>query len=142
MLTGMAAAEDSTAPRMLLRAEVGRLRERESRRVYDAAVAVGILAGPRDSFVVRAQALPVMDTALCTDVLASMVRQSPRRWRTAWLIRSGTPELHDQDLRWLAAARTAFGIHRRTLDGFYVVTRAGWRDVLTGETREWVRLRL
>jgi hypothetical protein len=56
--------------------------------------------------------------------------------------RPGTPDLHDLDLLWLAAARTAFGMHGRALDGFYAVTRTGWRDVLTGETRVWKRLRL
>jgi hypothetical protein len=128
--------------RVLLREEVGRFRGRESRRVFDAAVHVGVLAGPRDSFVVRAQDLPAVDAALRTDVLCSLVEQAPPGWRTAWLARPGAPELHDQDLRWLAAARTAFGIHARPLDGFFVVTRTGWRDVLTDETRVWRRLRL
>jgi hypothetical protein len=128
--------------RSLLRQEVGRLRGRESRRVFDAGVHVGVLGGPRDSFVVRAQDLPAVDAALRTDVLCSLVEQAPPTWRTAWLVRPGLPELHDQDLRWLAAARTAFGIHARALEGFYVVTRTGWRDVLTDETRVWTRLRL
>jgi hypothetical protein len=128
--------------RSLLRQEVGRLRGRESRRVFDAGVHVGVLGGPRDSFVVRAQDLPAVDAALRTDVLCSLVEQAPSTWRTAWLVRPGLPELHDQDLRWLAAARTAFGIHARPLEGFYVVTRTGWRDVLTDETRVWTRLRL
>jgi hypothetical protein len=128
--------------RALLREEVGRFRERESRRVFDTVVHVGVLAGPRDSFVVRAQDLPAVDAALRTDVLCSLVEQAPPRWRTAWLVRPGTPELHDQDLRWLAAARTAFGVHARPLDGFYVVTRTGWRDVLTDEAQVWSRLRL
>ena len=128
--------------RSLLRQEVGRLRGRESRRVFDAAVHVGVLAGPRDSFVVRAQDLPAVDSALRTDVLSSLVEQAPPTWRTAWLVRPGVPELHDQDLGWLAAARTAFAIHARRLEGFYVVTRTGWRDALTDETRVWTRLRL
>jgi hypothetical protein len=126
----------------LLREEVGRFRERETRRVFDAAVHVGEIAGPRDSFVMRAQDLPTVDAALRTDVLSSLVEQAPPGWRTAWLARPGSPELHDQDLRWLAAARTAFGIHGRPLDGFYVVTRQGWRDVMTEEMRTWTRLRL
>ena len=118
------------------------MRERETRRVFDAAVHVGELAGPRDSFVLRAQDLPAVDTALRTDVVSSLVEQAPPGWRTAWLVRPGTPELHDQDLRWLASARTAFAIHDRPLDGFYVVTRNGWRDVMTDEIRVWRRLRL
>jgi hypothetical protein len=151
MLAAMAAPVSPSSPgspgspagvRALLREEVGRFRERESRRVFDAAVHVGVLAGPRDSFVVRAQDLPAVDAGLRTDVLCSLVGQAPPDWRTTWLTRPGTPELHDQDLRWLAAARTAFGVHGRPLDGFYVVTRTGWRDALTEETRVWTRLRL
>jgi hypothetical protein len=71
-----------------------------------------------------------------------LLEGSPAEWCTAWLARPGTPEEHDQDLQWLAAAATAFGMHGRTLKGFYALTRAGWRDVLTDETRVWKRLRL
>ena len=142
MLTRMSPPSCSPDRRLALREEVGRLRARESRRVFDATVQVGVLAGTRDGFVVRAQDLPVVDVALRTDVLSSLVEQAPPAWRTAWLVRSGTPDLHDQDLHWWAAARTAFGIHARPLDGFYVITRYGWRDVASGETREWKRLRL
>ena len=131
-----------TDRRVLLREEVGRFRARESRRVFDVSVHVGELAGARDSFVVRAQDLPAVDTALRIDVLSALLEDSPDGGRTAWLARPGTPEVHDLDLQWLAAAGTAFGMHARTLDGFYVVTRAGWRDVLTDETRVWKRLRL
>jgi hypothetical protein len=128
--------------RLLLRQEVGRFRARESRRVFDVSVHVGVLGGPRDSFVVRAQDLPAVDAALRTDVVAALVGNSPASWRTAWLVRPGTPEPHDLDLQWLAAASSAFGMHDRTLDGFFVLTRAGWRDVLTDEARVWKRLRL
>lgn len=131
-----------TDRRALLREEVGRFRARESRRVFDVSVHVGELAGARDSFVVRAQDLPAVDAALRIDVLSALLEDSPDGWRTAWLARPGTPEVHDLDLQWLAAAGTAFGMHARVLDGFYVVTRAGWRDVLTDETRVWKRLRL
>lgn len=128
--------------RVLLREEVGRFRARESRRVFDVAVHLGVLAGERDSFVVRAQDVPAVDGALRTDVLSRLLDQSPEGWRTAWLTRPGTPETHDLDLLWLAAARTAFGMHGRALDGFFAVTRTGWRDVLTDESRVWRRLRL
>lgn len=125
----------------LLRLEVGRFRERESRRVFDVMVQVGVLGGERDSFVVRAQDLPAVDASLRVDVVSSLLEQGPG-WGTAWLVRPGTPEPHDLDLQWLAAARGAFGIHGRDLQGFYVITRAGWRDVLTGDSRTWKRLRL
>jgi hypothetical protein len=131
-----------TDRRVLLREEVGRFRARESRRVFDVSVHVGVLAGARDSFVVRAQDLPAVDAALRIDVVSALLEAGPDSWRTAWLVRPGTPEVHDLDLQWLAAAGTAFGMHGRPLDGFFVVTRAGWRDVLTDETRVWKRLRL
>ena len=126
----------------LLRVEVGRFRERESRRVFDVAVHVGRLAGDRDSFVVRAQDRPAVDAALRTDVLVALLEDTPDSWRTVWLTRPGGVDLHDPDLQWLAAARVAFGIHDRCLDGFYALTRSGWLDVGTGATREWRRLRL
>jgi hypothetical protein len=131
-----------TDTRLLLRQEVGRFRARESRRVFDVSVHIGVLGGPRDSFVVRAQDLPTVDAALRTDVVAALLEGAPASWRTAWLVRPGTPEPHDLDLQWLAAASAAFGMHARTLDGFYVLTRSGWRDVLTDESRVWRRLRL
>ena len=132
----------SEARRLLLREEVGRFRARESRRVFDSSVHVGLLGGPRTGFVVRAQDLPAVDAALRVDVLTTLIAESPPQWCTAWLVRPGTPERHDLDLQWLAAAHAAFGIHDRPLDGCYVITRSGWRDLLSDETRVWARLRL
>lgn len=132
----------ATARRNLLRREVGRFRAGESRRVFDASVHVGLLAGPRTGFVIRAQDLPAVDAALRTDVVATLLEDSPPTWRTAWLVRPGTPEPHDLDVSWLAAMRAAAGMHDRPFDGCYVLTRAGWRDLVSGESRTWARLRL
>lgn len=118
------------------------LRARESRRVFDVAVSVGTLAGERDSFVVRAQDLPVVDAGLRTDVVSALVAQTGDHCGFAWLTRPGVPEPHDLDLAWLSAAAVAFGIHGRTLAGFYAVTRVGWLDVRTSEHKTWKRLRL
>jgi hypothetical protein len=126
----------------LLRQEVGRLRQRETRRVFDATVHVGRLGGPHDSFVVRAQDLPAVDTALRTDVLAAMLEGAPPDWMSTWLTRPGRPVLGDDDLAWLAAARTAYGMHGRQLATCHAVTRYGWVDLVTGSSREWKRLRL
>jgi hypothetical protein len=126
----------------LLRSEVGRLRARESRRVFEPSVHVGVLGGPRTGFVLRARDRPAMDTGLRVDIVTALLDESPAHWCTAWLVRPGSVERHDLDLQWLAAARTAFGIHDRPLDGCYALTRTGWRDVLTDEQREWTRLRL
>jgi hypothetical protein len=105
-------------------------------------VHVGVLGGDRTGFVLRARDLPVMDAALRIDVVSRLVQDSPSTWCTAWLVRPGATERHDLDLQWLAAARTAFGIHGRRLDGCYAITRSGWRDVLTDDGRVWARLRL
>jgi hypothetical protein len=125
-----------------LREEVGRLRLRESRRVFDASIHVGELGGPRTGFVVAARDLPVMDVELRVDVVARLLEDTPASWQTAWLVRPGTPEPHDVDLQWFAAARVGFAMHGSPLDGCYVVTRAGWRDMVSDERRTWVRLRL
>jgi hypothetical protein len=128
--------------RLLLREEVGRFRARESRRVFDSSVHVGELAGDRTGFVLRAQDLPAMDAALRADIVSRLVEQSPAQWRTAWLVRPGTPEQHDLDLQWLSAFHIAFGVHGRPLDACYVITRSGWRDLRTDSHQVWARLRL
>jgi hypothetical protein len=132
----------AAARQTLLRQEVGRFRVRESRRVFDLAVHVGRLGAARDTFVVPARDLPVMDVGLRIDVASSLVEGTDDDWREAWVTRPGTPQVHDLDLQWLAAVSEAFAIHGRTLEGFWVVTRFGWRDALTEEARVWKRLRL
>lgn len=127
---------------LLLRREVGLLRQRETRRVFDLAVYVGTLGGPRDSFVVRARDLPAVDQGLRADIVSQLLEQTAPELCTAWLVRPGTPEQHDADLHWLAAARAAFAMHVRPLEAFYAITRYGWRDVCTGRSRTWKRLRL
>lgn len=129
-------------PRPLLRLEVGRLRRRESRRVFDTSVNVGRLGGERDTFVVRAQDLPVMDRGLRLEVMAALLDEQAAEEAAAWLVRPGVPEPADADLDWLAAAAFEFAVHGARLSGFYVVTRTGWLDVRTGESRVWKRLRL
>ena len=126
----------------LLRQEVGLLRARESRRVFDVALTVGELGGERDSFVLRAQDVPAMDTGLRIDVVSSLVGQTAPEAVCAWVTRPGVPHPHDVDLEWLSAAIIAFGMHGRELAGFYAITRTGWLDVRTGARRTWKRLRV
>ena len=125
-----------------LRQEVGLLRQRETRRVFDTVVYVGTLGGDRDSFVVRAGDLPVIDTAVRTDVVSALLERTDDRHRTAWLTRSGGPDPYEQDAAWSACARTAFAMHGRPIEGFFAITRYGWRDVVGGDGRTWRRLRL
>jgi hypothetical protein len=126
----------------VLRDEVGRLRQRETRRRFDPSIHVGRLGAEGTGCVIAARDLPVVDVELRIDVMERLLSEAPQHWCTAWLIRPGTVEQHDTDLRWFSAVRTAFEMHGRQLDGFYAVTRWGWRDVLSGESRTWVRLRL
>lgn len=126
----------------LLRLEVGRLRQRETRRVFDPAVYVGTLGGERDSFVLRRRDLPAVDQAVRIEVFAALLESTDPAQRTAWVVRPGPPEPHDTDLQWLASAGTAFAMHDRPLEAFYAITRYGWRDVRTGSSRAWKRLRL
>jgi hypothetical protein len=124
--------------RLLLGAEVGRLRARETRHTFDPSVQIGLLGGERVAFVLRAKDRPVMDTALLRDVAQRLVEESPGTWLTSWVQRPGAPETHDLDLQWLAAVRSALGSHDRPLEGCFAVTRTGWRDVVTEETWSWV----
>ena len=125
-----------------LRAEVGLLRARESRRVFDTTVYVGTLGGDRDSFVVRARDVPAIDGAVRIDVVSALVERTADDHRSLWLTRVGTPDPYEQDLAWQRAARAGFAMHGRTLEGCFAITRYGWRDLLTGESRAWKRLRL
>jgi hypothetical protein len=127
---------------LLLRREVGLLRQRETRRAFDTSVYVGTLGGERDSFVVRRRDLPTLDRGLRVDVVSELLERTADALRTGWTVRPGTAEAHDEDAEWHAAARAAFAMHGRPLEAFYAITRYGWRDVATGAGRSWKRLRL
>jgi hypothetical protein len=124
-----------------LRLEVGRFRARESRRVFAPTVHVGDVAGERESFALHPADGPI-DASLRIDLLGRLLESAPPDSTTAWLSRPGHPSVHDHDLEWLGAAHAAFGMHDRRLSDFYAITRSGWLDVRSGETRVWKRLRL
>jgi hypothetical protein len=132
-------SQDKTA---LLRAEVGRLRAHESRRRFDTVVHVGFLGGSPVTCPVPS-ADPVLDMGTRTDVVAALLVNAPATRQTCvWLTRAGEPQLQDEDLAWLSAARAAFGAVGCRLGGFWTVTRTGWLDVRSGEGRTWKRLRI
>jgi hypothetical protein len=58
-----------------------------------------------------------------------------------WMTRGGDLALTDADAEWFAAARTAFARHGLPLPAFLVLNRTGWVDLVTGERRQWSRLR-
>lgn len=133
---------DESAQRALWRWEVGTFRRREGRRVFDVRVHVGTPGGHRESFVVRAAELTVMDHWTRAEVITRLVAAAGAAARAAWLTRPGLPVLHDTDLEWMAAAREGFAAHAVGLPSFHAITRTGWLDVATGEARTWKRLRL
>ena len=129
-------------PEALLRLEVGHLRRRETRRSFDSAVYVGTLGGQRDSFTLPLRDAPAVDAGVRTDVVATLLARTSLELRTLWLVRPGTPEMLDTDVAWAGAARRAFALHDRPLDGCHVITRYGWLDLDTGRSRTWKRLRI
>jgi hypothetical protein len=58
-----------------------------------------------------------------------------------WLTRGGAPGLCDADAEWFAASLTAFARHGLVLPAFLVLTRSAWVDLVTGERRQWSRVR-
>jgi hypothetical protein len=121
-----------------LRLEVGQLRRTDLRRRFPLSLSVGVLAGPRESLLVPDRC----DMQLATD-LALILFERARPGATAvWLTRPGTPAHHDEDACWVSASRAAAGILGRDQPPFYVVTRYGWTDPATGESRTWKRLRI
>jgi hypothetical protein len=59
----------------------------------------------------------------------------------AWVTRNGELGLVDADAEWFAAARAAFARHGLPLPAFFVLNRRGWVDLVSGERREWYRIR-
>lgn len=129
-------------PEALLRLEVGRLRRRETRRAFDSALYIGSLDGARDSFTLPLRDAPAVDAGVRTDVVCTLLDRTPSALRTLWVVRPGVPEPQDADLAWSGAARRAFALHGRPLDGCYVITRYGWLDLDSGRSRTWKRLRI
>ena len=139
----MPAATRTTTP-SLLRLEVGRLRRDESRQRFDTVVHVGRLGGERRTCTVAPTELGTLDAGTRTEVIARLLEEDPVPEGPAgvWVTRAGEPQIQDDDLAWHSAACLAFGALGRSLEGFWAVTRTGWLDVRTGESRTWKRLRI
>ena len=58
-----------------------------------------------------------------------------------WVTRTGGLALTDADAEWFAAARTGFARHGLPLPAFFVLNRTAWVDLVTGECRQWTRVR-
>ncbi len=59
----------------------------------------------------------------------------------AWVTRGGELTTADADAAWFAAAREGFGRHGLPLPAFAVMNRSAWVDLVSGERREWRRVR-
>jgi hypothetical protein len=128
----------------LLRQEVGELRRRESRRRFDTDVHVGRIGGERRVRTVSRDDLAVLDAGTRTEVVTWLLEELSDLGTGAhvWTTRAGEPTVQDDDLAWLSASLRALGALGLVLDGFWTVTRTGWLDVRSGESRTWKRLRL
>jgi hypothetical protein len=124
---------------VLLRAEVRRfVAECGTRRALPTRVHVGWLGGERATLLDD----PSYDAGLRADLLTrALDRFDEPGPTTAWLTRGGFTTTGDDDLAWLAAADAAFGRHGVARVAFFAITRQGWLDVRTGQSRTWRRVR-
>jgi hypothetical protein len=131
----------------LFRDEVARLRAAAGlRRFFPLGVHVGAPDGRRRSLELPWPVPREYDAGLRFDVADGLVEGLLTGWPEAeavwgWVTRPGVPQVHDCDLGWLAALTRAVGAHGRPVAGFRAVTRTGWLDVASGESRTWKRLR-
>jgi hypothetical protein len=113
-------------------------RERESRRRFAPRLYVGLPGA--DTLVHECDTFE--DTALVTDLVAAMLQRVGGHVRApwVWLARPGELSLHDEDVRWGGPALRACE-QARLPTTFFVVTRDGWWDPVTGACHRWRRLR-
>ncbi|MDQ4113143.1 MAG: hypothetical protein M3306_18910 [Actinomycetota bacterium] len=120
----------------------------EHRRSFLALVHLGIPGGKEVAHAHRED--EPTDQWLRTDIIHSMRRRVGVPDPIVWLTRpaeakpeaigTGSLEVEDVDLRWLAAARAAFREIGAPLT-YVVVTRNAWVDPRSGLSRRWKRLR-
>ncbi len=125
-----------------LRTEVGRFRQGQQRRRFDLALHVGTPDGARSSVEIPAKELGYLDRQTRTELFSALVEIAPAGTDSAWLTRPGGADAMAADVAWMVAAAAAFGSAGAELTGFFAITRWGWVEVRTGESRVWRRLRL
>lgn len=123
-----------------LRRAVFALRSGERRRLFEARLQVGDPDGEHTTYVVAGDPA---DHGLRTDIVAAMLEALETGGPHAcWLTRTGAPETHDLDQRWLPAASAAFAEAGQVPRWLAVVTKAGWYQPFGAEPMTWQRLRL
>jgi len=150
-MTRPAPQEASCTRTSALRQEVGALRARERHESFGETLYVGQLGGPHACCTVAPEDRPLLDAGMRTELAGRLLGRladathhggrDPARV-AMWLTRPGEPSVQDTDLAWMAATDAACREAGTELDGFWAVTRTGWLDLRTGETRTWRRLRL
>ena len=127
------------------------LRARERHEAFAETLHVGELGGTHERCTLAPEDRPLLDAGLRTELVCRLLERLSGRTEndgcslgrtTVWLTRPGEPTAQDTDLAWMAAADAACRESDADLDGFWAVTRAGWLDLRTGDTRTWRRLRL
>ena len=127
------------------------LRSGERHEAFAETLHVGELGGTHERCTVAPEDRPVLDAGMRTELVCRLLERLAARsqregWSpgraTVWLTRPGEPTAQDTDLAWMAAADAACRESGAELDGFWAVTRSGWLDLRTGDTRTWRRLRL
>jgi hypothetical protein len=109
-----------------------------TRRAIPTTCHVGHPGGDQSRFPHRVVDEPSLRADLVERAIDGL-RETDRA--CAWVSRGGELELNDADAEWLAATRIAFGRHGLVLPAFFVVNRHGWVDLVSGERRQWTRVR-
>jgi hypothetical protein len=129
------------APRDPWRDEALRVGSLRPRQGFALVVHVGFPDGDQVSLDVPWALARLQDAGLRFDLADALISQRSTDEPFVWLTRPGTPVPHDLDHGWHAAFLRVAGAHEISLAGFRVVTRTGWYDVATADSRVWKRLR-
>ena len=125
-----------------LRVEVGALRLRERRRHFPAELCLGSYAGARITLPLPWPVPATYDDALLGELVDALWDRRGGPTGTLWLLRPGVPDPHDLDVRLSAVTERAAQCRGAAPSPFAIVTRYGWLEPRSGETRRWKRLRL
>jgi hypothetical protein len=128
--------------RQALRTEVGSLRMREQRRLFPAELCLGSYGEHRLTVALPWPLPPEYDDALLGELTDALWDRCHGGSRSVWLVRPGVPDLHDVDVRLAAVVERVADCRGVPASPFLVVTRYGWLEPRSGETRRWKRLRL
>lgn len=108
-------------------------RECRGRRTHPVVLRLGALSGK----FVEVPHQWATDPGLRADLLERLLDDLEPADAVLWLTRGGALAPGDTDFAWYAAGRAAYGRHGHQLGAFYIITRAGWLDLVTDRTARW-----